>query len=123
MFDGDVRGRLHDRPGPPAFGGRPAKGGPCRGTIGQDDHGRTLSRQGIGRSRGGLTSKTHLVVEGRGLPMAVLVTGGNVNDSTVFETLMARIRVRRPDGGRPRTRPSALPADKGYAARRILAYR
>lgn len=55
--------------------------------------------------------------------MAVLVTGGNVNDSTVFETLMARIRVRRPDGGRPRTRPSALPADKGYAARRILAYR
>ncbi|GAB2859584.1 hypothetical protein GCM10022221_68880 [Actinocorallia aurea] len=97
----------------------PRKRGALRGTIGQDDHGKALSRQGIGRSRGGLTSKTHLVVEGRGLPMAVLVTGGNVNDSTVFETLMARIRVRRPNGGRPRTRPAALLADKGYAARRI----
>jgi len=53
--------------------------------------------------------------------MAVLVTGGNVNDSTVFEDLMARIRVPRQGSGRPRTRPDALLADKGYSARRIRA--
>ncbi|WP_460302652.1 transposase [Actinocorallia aurea] len=74
---------------------------------------------GLGRSRGGLTSKTHLVVEGRGPPMAVLVTRGYVNDSSVFETLMARIRIRCPGAGLPRTRPETLLTNKGHAARRI----
>lgn len=51
--------------------------------------------------------------------MAVLVTGGNVHDSVMFEQLMAQIRVPREGSGRPRTTPKVLLADKGYSARRI----
>ncbi|MFI0374518.1 IS5 family transposase [Actinomadura sp. 1N219] len=78
--------------------------------------------QAIGRSRGGLTTKAHVIVEGRGLPMAMLVTAGNVHDSTVFEQLMQAVRVPRPGGGRPRTTPEVLLADKAYSARRIRSY-
>jgi len=69
-----------------------------------------------------LTTKTHLIVEGRGLPMAVLVAAGNVNDSTMFEQLMNQIRIPRQGPGRPRTTPDVLLADKGYSARRIGLY-
>jgi transposase len=45
----------------------------------------------LGRSRGGLTAKIHLACDGRGLPRAFLLTGGNVNDCTrlvqVLETI------------------------------------
>jgi transposase len=64
----------------------------------------------------------HLVVEGRGLPMTVLITAGNVNDSVVFEQVMAQVRVPRRGGGHPRTTPKVLLADKGYSARRIRTY-
>lgn len=36
----------------------------------------------LGRSRGGLPRKIHLVCDGRGRPLAVVVTGGNTNDCT-----------------------------------------
>jgi transposase len=64
----------------------------------------------------------HLVVEGRGLPMTVHITAGNVNDSVVFEQVMAQVRVPRQGRGHPRTTPDILLADKGYSARRIRAY-
>jgi transposase len=98
------------------------KRGNLPGTIGQNDHQTGRSAQALGRSRGGLTTKMHLVVEGRGLPMTVLITGGNVNDSVVFEQIMAQVRVPRPGGGHPRTTPCVLLGDKGYSARRIRSY-
>ena len=36
---------------------------------------------GLGRSRGGLTSKIHLAVDGRGLPMSILITPGQAGDN------------------------------------------
>ncbi|MFZ4896499.1 IS5 family transposase [Plantibacter sp. Mn2098] len=36
----------------------------------------------IGRSRGGLTSKIHLVADGRGRPLSMVLTPGNINDTT-----------------------------------------
>ncbi|WP_428993764.1 transposase [Actinomadura verrucosospora] len=48
--------------------------------------------QALGRSRGGLTTKVHLAVDGRGLPLSIVLTPGNAND---------RHRVRR----RPRRDP------------------
>jgi hypothetical protein len=51
--------------------------------------------QALGRSRGGLTTKVHLACDGRGLPLAVVGTGGNVNDSTVFDTVLDAVRVPR----------------------------
>jgi transposase len=98
------------------------KKGSRRGTIGQDDHQSGQAVQHLGRSRGGFTTKIHLVVEGRGLPLVVDVTAGNVNDSTMFEQVIEKIRIPRPGRGRPRTRPGRVLADKGYSARRIRDY-
>ena len=35
----------------------------------------------IGRSRGGLTTKLHLVCDGRGRSLGMMITGGNINDT------------------------------------------
>ena len=71
----------------------------------------------IGRSRGGLTTKVHALVDGRCRPLVLTVTAGNVNDTTQFPQLMDGLRVARPGRGRPRTRPDHVLADKGYSSR------
>ncbi|MFB9523147.1 transposase [Streptomyces cremeus] len=43
----------------------------------------------------------------------------NVNDSTVFDTVMDELRVPRTGAGRPRRRPDADIADKAYSSRAI----
>ena len=75
-----------------------------------DDH-------AIGRSRGGLTTKTHALVDGNGLPLVIAVTPGQANDSPALPKLLAELRVPRLGPGRPRTTPDALRADKAYSAR------
>lgn len=72
---------------------------------------------GIGRSRGGLTTKVHLLTDGQGRPLVLLLTAGNVNDCPTFPQLIAGLRVARPGPGRPRTCPDYLVADKGYSSR------
>ncbi|MEU1458808.1 transposase [Streptomyces avermitilis] len=70
-----------------------------------DDH-------GLGRSRGGLTTKLHLAVEQGQKPMSIVITAGQRGDSPQFEPVLKKIRVRRPGPGRPRTRPDRVRADK-----------
>ncbi len=82
-----------------------------------EDPARPSAGQALGRSRGGPTAKVHLACDGRGLPPAVVVTPGNVNDSTVFETVMDEPRAPRTGAGRPRRRPDAVIADKAYSSR------
>lgn len=80
----------------------------------------------IGRSRGGLSSKIHLAVDGRGLPISVLLTAGQAGDNPQLVPLLDQISVRRDGPGRPRTRPEAVLADKAYShpsTRRALAAR
>ena len=72
----------------------------------------------LGRSRGGFGSKLHLVTDGAGLPLAVEVSAGQVHESTCFESVMEIVRIPQ-SVGRPRTRPYALAADKGYSGQRI----
>lgn len=84
-----------------------------------EDPARSAARQALGPSRGGLTTKIHLACDGRGLPLAVVVTPGNVNDSTVFDTVMGELRVPRTGAGRPRRRSDAVLADKVYSSRAI----
>ncbi|MFF0739021.1 transposase [Streptomyces sp. NPDC004111] len=67
---------------------------------------------GLGRSRGGLTTKLHLAVEQGQKPMSVVITAGHRGDSPQFEPVLERVRVVRPGAGRPRTRPSRVRADK-----------
>ncbi|MFJ8364607.1 IS5 family transposase [Streptomyces sp. NPDC093984] len=80
-----------------------------------DDH-------GLGRSRGGLTTKLHLATEQGQKPMSVVVTAGQRGDSPQFEPVLEKVRVHRIGPGRPRTRPDRVRADKAYASRKNRAY-
>jgi transposase len=63
-----------------------------------------------------------LAVEGSGLPLSVLVTGANTNDSLVFEALLDDIPAVRTPAGRRRRRPEKVHGDKAYDHRRCCAY-
>ena len=49
----------------------------------------------------------------------VLVSAGQANDAPLFEHLLANLRVDRLGGGRPRTKPQRVRADKAYSSRAI----
>jgi transposase len=73
----------------------------------------------LGRSRGGFTTKIHLVADRRCRPLAILTTEGQRHDSIVFETVLAKLVVDRLGPGRPRTRPDWVLADKAYSSKAI----
>jgi transposase len=57
------------------------------------------------------------VVEAKGIPLAVTVSGANVHDIKMLEeTVDAICPIKRPRG-RPRKRPAKLHADKAYDSR------
>ncbi|MFI1839131.1 IS5 family transposase [Streptomyces olivaceoviridis] len=80
-----------------------------------DDH-------GLGRSRGGLTTKLHLAVEQGQKPLSLLVTAGQRHDSPQFQPVLEGIRVPRIGPGRPRTKPDKVRADEAYGSRANRAY-
>src|SRR4029453_1380984 len=67
-------------------------------------------------------SKLHLAVDGGGLPLSLLVTGANTNDSLVFAALLDDLPPVRTPAGRRRCRPEKVHADKAYDHRRCRAY-
>lgn len=71
----------------------------------------------IGRSRGGLTTKIHHAVDGRGRPLAVVITGGQRHDGVILPQVLADLRIPRAGGGRARARPDAVLADRAYGSR------
>ena len=85
---GMAKHRQHDQPSPPAR--RRWKRGPAV--------------HGIGRSRGGATTKVHLVVDALGLPLAFELTEGQRHDIVPASGLVER------------TRPRCLLADKAYSS-------
>src|SRR6218665_779465 len=64
--------------------------------------------QAIGRSRGGGTSKIHVVVEALGSPVRWLLTGGEVADITQAKSLLDGLKT------------DAVLPDKGYDADALL---
>ena len=62
----------------------------------------------MGRSRGGLTSKIHALVDADGRPVALRLTGGQVHDSQEAEALLEAM----PEG-------ATLLGDKGYDSNAI----
>lgn len=67
----------------------------------------------LGRSRGGYGTKVHVIVDGRGVPLGMHLTGGQAHELTALESLLD------PDVGTPilhDVEPAALAADKGYSA-------
>lgn len=84
-------------------------------SIEPDDH-------GLGRSRGGLSTKVHLACEQGQRALSLVVTAGQRGDAPQFEAVMAGIRIARLGRGRPRTRPDRVRADKAYSSRAIRAH-
>ncbi len=70
----------------------------CRGRARSVAFGRT-------RSRGGLTSKIHAIVDTNGLPVRLGLTAGEAHDNRLVGKLLSR-----------RKSGSMLPADRGYDA-------
>jgi len=62
-------------------------------------------RQSMGRSRGGLTSKIHAVVDSNGLPVRLALSPGEAHDVRLAGKLLSRLKVG-----------SMLLADRGYDA-------
>ena len=54
--------------------------------------------------------------------MSLVLTAGQRGDAPQFDAVMAEIRVARPGGGHPRTRPDRVRADKAYSSRAIRAH-
>lgn len=69
---------------------------------------RGLDDGGMGRSRGGLTSKIHALVDAEGRPVTLRLTAGQVADCQEAEALIDKLR----EG-------SILLADKGYDSNAI----
>ncbi len=80
-----------------------------------DDH-------GLGRSRGGWTSKLHLACEQGRRPLSLLLTAGQRGDSPQFAPVIERISVPRLGPGRARTRPDRVLADKACSSQANRAY-
>jgi transposase len=71
--------------------------------------------EALGRCRGGLSTKVHLAVDGRGRPLSILLTPGQAGDNPQLFDVLDAIAVHDGGPGRPRKRPDMLVADKGYA--------
>ncbi|MDX3388357.1 IS5 family transposase, partial [Streptomyces niveiscabiei] len=84
--------------------------------------GSELDDHGLGRSRGGFTTKIHLACEQGQKPLSLLVTAGQRGDSPQFEPVLDAIRVPRAGRGRPRKRPLRVRGDKAYSSRANRAY-
>jgi transposase len=67
-------------------------------------------RQSMGRSRGGLTSKIHAVVDTNGLPVRLALTSGEAHDNRLAGKLLSRLKSG-----------TMLLADRGYDADWIRA--
>ncbi|WP_246086162.1 IS5 family transposase, partial [Pseudonocardia hydrocarbonoxydans] len=76
----------------------------------------------MGRSRGGLSTKIHQLVDGHGYPLVVLVGPGQAGDAPMFPHLMAHLSIARSGPGRPRTRPNRVRGDKAYSSRAIRGH-
>jgi len=76
-------------------------------------------REALGRSRGGLTSKIHLLADSECRPLAPLTSSGQRHGCLAFLPLLARLKIARRGPGRPRTRPGRVLGDKAYSSAAI----
>ncbi|KOG91363.1 transposase, partial [Streptomyces varsoviensis] len=76
----------------------------------------------MGRSRGGLTTKVHLLADDRARPLTWLTSPGQRGDSPMLLPLLETLRIARRGPGRPRRRPDRVRGDKAYSSRGNRAY-
>ena len=66
----------------------------------------------VGRSRGGLNTKLHVIVDGLGNPVEFMLSAGNNNDAIHAVELLEKIEISG----------SNVLADRAYGAKAIRAY-
>lgn len=77
----------------------------------------------VGRSRGGFSTKIHLLCDRHGHPLHFHLTPGQAHESTAVETLLEGVDANLFDcEGQPVAWPVALAGDKGYRAEWIDQY-
>jgi transposase len=86
------------------------------------DTGKLGDREALGRSRGGLTSKIHLLADSRCRPLARVTSAGQRHDSVAFLPLTGRLKIARRGPGRPRTRPGRVLCGKAYSSAAIRGH-
>ncbi len=96
-----------------------AQGGRSNYKKSGDPAGFVADREGLGRSRGGVSTKIHIAADAKCRPIARVITAGQRHDSLAFGAVLADIRIHRRRPGRPRTRPDRVSADKAYSTRKI----
>ena len=74
--------------------------------------GEKTANKAVGRTRGGLNTKLHTLVDGLGYPIEFLLSGGNDHDSVHAIELLERIEIC----------DSNILADRAYGAKKIRAY-
>ncbi|WP_394365752.1 IS5 family transposase [Streptomyces sasae] len=125
-----VRAHQHAAGARRSAAGTGFKGGRGGGTPGRDTvaeprrppGGGGAGGEGLGRSRGGFTTKLHLSADGRCRPLSLIVTPVQRADCTQFITVLEKIRVPRRGPGRPRVKPDSLSADKAYSNGPVREY-
>src|SRR5438874_13092317 len=90
----------HGHPRPPARGGRKKRGASVE-----------PENQGLGRSRGGFSTKLHATVNGLGLPVGLQLPPGQQADVTQPESLVEGYQ------------PEAVLGDKGYDSEALVPAR
>ena len=71
-----------------------------------------LEYKAVGRTRGGLNTKLHVVVDGLGNPVTFLLSAGNDHDSIHAIELLDKVKISG----------SNMLADRAYGAQVIRAY-
>jgi transposase len=70
--------------------------------------------QALGRTRGGLTTKLHVICDGQGLLLGLHLTAGPCHEATQLAATFEQVPLPR--------RPRHLVADRGYDSRHVRAY-
>jgi len=80
---------------------------------------RNAAENGLGRSRGGYSTKIHVVCERKGIPLGITVTGGEKSEAPEFPNVLASIPIKL---HRKSKRPKAIAGDKAYSSKAIRTW-
>lgn len=86
----------------------------CRSKKRGEDN-ENASNEALGRSRGGFSTKIHLLCDGKGNPLAAVLSPGQSHESQWLQELIENADVTAEDSDVP-LRPVRLAGDKGYRA-------
>ena len=87
-----------------------------RGFYGRELCSRKKRGAAVGKTKRGKGTKWMVVVDGKGLPLGVLLESASPAEVKLAEATLARIAVPRNGSGRPKQKPRRVIADKAYDA-------